>query len=68
MVVMSREQERLVQRLVGLAGSPVVLQTALRDLREEGDPSGLEALVRKIIAVREREVHTSAGVRQPPVR
>lgn len=58
MLVMSRKQERLVQRLVDLAGGPIVLQTALRELRAEGDPSGLEVLVRKIIEVRDREAHT----------
>ena len=58
MLVMSRKEERMVQRLVDLAGSPVVLQTALRMLREDSDPSGLEVLVRKIIEVRDREAHT----------
>ncbi|MDX2119658.1 MAG: hypothetical protein SF070_01205 [Gemmatimonadota bacterium] len=59
---MSCKQEQLVQRLMDLAGSPVVLHTALRELKEDGDPYGLEVLVRKIIAVRGREASTSISV------
>lgn len=62
MVVLSRKQERMVQRLVDLAGSPVVLQTAIQEVREASEPSGLEVLVRKIIAVRGREASTSVSV------
>jgi len=57
MQAMTREQEELLRRLVELAGNPVVVQTALKELSSETDSPDLEALIRKIIQVRDREAH-----------
>ncbi len=56
MQVLTRKQEGLVQRLVELAGSPVVLQIALEELGDEDNRAGLETLVRRVIEVRDRDV------------
>lgn len=61
MQALTREQEELLGRLVDLAGSPVVLQLALRELAQESAEGGLEALVKKIIEVRDREAPAAAS-------
>ena len=61
MQALTREQEELLGRLVELAGSPVVLQLALRELAQESADAGLEALVKKIIEVRDREAPAAAS-------
>lgn len=57
METLTRDQEQLVRRLVELAGSPLVLQAALRELIQEpaGQDLTIEQLVAKIIEVRDRE-------------
>lgn len=61
MQALTRDQEELLRRLVELAGGPVVLQAALKELSEEGEGAGLESLVKKILEVRDREAHTPAS-------
>jgi len=57
MEMLTRDQERLVRRLVEVAGSPLVLQVALRELSQEpaGQDHAIEQLVARIIKVRDRD-------------
>ena len=59
MQTLSREQEELVQRLVELAGSPVVLEQALRDVGDVRSEADLERLVRRILETRHQGAPTS---------
>lgn len=54
MTIVSRDQERVVRRLVEFAGDPSIVQDALDELREElPTPPTLEQLLRKILQIRE---------------
>jgi hypothetical protein len=52
---MTREQERLLRQLVELAGDPVIVQDALKQLAEEENPT-LEKLVRRILELKRSAV------------
>ena len=56
MQTLSREQEELLQRLVELAGSPVILEQALRDTGDVRSEADLERLVRRILETRHHDL------------
>ncbi len=55
MTVMTRKQERLIDRLVAFAGDPVILQEALEVARStEKAPPELPELLRVILELRDK--------------
>ena len=53
MTVMTRKQEELLDQLIGIAGDPLIVQRALRDLNAElSEPPTLEQLVRRIVELK----------------
>lgn len=57
---LTRDQEELLRRLVELAGSPLGLQAALKELTDESEAPALEDLARRIVEVREKEAAATA--------
>lgn len=54
MTIISRDQERVVRRLVEFAGDPSIVEDALSELRDElATPPTLEQLLTKILEIRE---------------
>jgi hypothetical protein len=60
MTVMTRKHEALLEQLIGLAGDPAVVASALQDLNEElGRAPTLPEIVRRILAIKyDRVAHT----------
>jgi len=55
MELLTKDQERLLERLIELAGDPLIVQEALRRIvAEEAEPT-LDDLIRKILALRKAE-------------
>lgn len=55
-MTVSRDEERVVRRLVEFAGDPVIVEEALQDLRQElTQPPTLAQLLKKILEVREQK-------------
>src|SRR5690606_25742147 len=52
MTVMSRDQERVLGRLVAVAGGPLLLQDALDELRDRAVSPTLDALLQTILRLR----------------
>ena len=52
-MTISRDEERVVRRLVDFAGDPIIVEDALAALRpEQSEPPTLEQLLRKILELR----------------
>lgn len=68
MAVMTPKNERILERLVALAGNGQIVQDALAQLnRELPDPPNIEQLVERIVALRnqatqEANVHTATAL------
>jgi hypothetical protein len=63
MAVMTRRHEDLLDQLVELAGDPLIVQRALRDLNAElEEPPKLEQLVRRILELKAVAEQSAAGV------
>ena len=54
MRVLTREQERLLRRLIDLAGDPVIVQDALKQLAHEEEEPSLEKLVQRILELKKK--------------
>ena len=53
MTVMTRAHEALLERLIQLAGDPLIVQSALRQLNAELEgPPTVEALIRRILELK----------------
>lgn len=62
MTIVSRDEERVVRRLVEFAGDPLIVEEALQDLRQELDaPPSLAQLLKKILELRDQR-----GLGLPP--
>lgn len=58
MRVLSSDQEKLLSMLIELAGDPVTLQDALKELADEApEDQTLKDLVRKIVELRNTTTH-----------
>lgn len=56
MTVLTRKREKLLDQLVDLAGDPLVVQRALRELNSElNSPPSVEQIVRRILKLKEKE-------------
>jgi hypothetical protein len=56
MTVLTKKRERLLDQLVELAGDPLIVQEALRELNSEhATPPNVEQIVRRILELKERE-------------
>ncbi|MHB1074245.1 MAG: hypothetical protein ACYC3Q_15790 [Gemmatimonadaceae bacterium] len=63
MVRISRKHEELLDQLVGLAGSPLLVQDVLRALNEElGRAPRLDEVVRRILIEQERQESEAVAV------
>ena len=63
MVRISRKHEELLDQLVGLAGSPLLVQDVLRALNQElGRAPRLDEVVRRILIEQERQESEAVAV------
>lgn len=56
MTVLTRKREELLDRLIEMAGDPLIVQMALRELNSElKSPPSVEQVIRRILELKERE-------------
>lgn len=63
MTVLTKKRERLLDQLVELAGDPLIVQEALRELNSElATPPNVEQIVRRILELKEKEDRALAEI------